>query len=303
MADLARTTPTKKLAEIQQAVVRGVVVPLLKGGQMLPARPLGPLVSYEIASWMSDSDADMGEEGDACRQIRDRRGRLLVAVDSLGPMSFSEWLMVCALNDILQIANPNLPGLFTNFRLRKLVDSTSELLSLIPEPDTLQECLARHATFGGLFKVHRVDRLVRWWTGSQMFRGTDVPKRLLAWPSLRSVWVQEKNVPVEDLATEFPIVTDCFRSIFKRFLRLSPLTDMVNAGREQPEFIWHATHMRLVNSGLGAAVVRRALAREGTRCSLSLERAFQKLPAGSEQYELVMKFLKDRRTYSSLFET
>jgi hypothetical protein len=280
---------------------RRVLGPLLLGGTLRPVRPLGPVLTRkiaELAGAFACSDSDLQFR---CEQARLRRARALAPLDALPPLSSDEWMMLAAFNDLLQAVNPRLPSVLAPSRPTKLLNACSALLSSVGPPHDLLAALARHATFARAFEAHRVDTLVRWWTGSALFHGEPPPRRLTAMPGLRRVQITETAVELETLPLPgFP--REHYHEVLASWLALSPLTDLATVARIEPPFRWTAATLGLVATVPGRRLARRVLGRVGAKGDVALERATRELEQRNLRapFQVAARFLDDRRALASL---
>ena len=230
-----------------------------------------------------------------------RRARQMAPVDQLPAMGAGEWMLLGALNDLIQAANPKLPSLVAPSRPKKLLAAVGALLATVRPPADLQEALVRHATLGRIFDVHRVDTSVRWWTGSAQFHGEAPNRRLTAWPDVRRVQINETAIGIEKLPLPgFP--QEDYVGQLSAWLALSPLTDLATAGRSEPAFRWTAATVGLVATSTGRRLARHALGGVGARGDVALERATRELEQRGSPvaFQLASRFLDDRRAHAAL---
>lgn len=247
-------------AQRYEELVRQVLGPLVLGGQLTLVRPVGAKLALALGHERSIVDPDL------CSRIalvRVRRARLLAPVDSLPELGPDEVALACAFNDLLQLTNPALQGALSRDRASRLLESVLALCERVPPPSTVGAALARHATFSRALHVLRSDTRVSWWTGAADFRGVAPPPRLLLWPALRRVCVEQERVGLETMALGVDGLTqDAFVGALGHWLTRSPLTDLAQAARREPRFAWSAVTLSLIASAPGRALARRALARE-----------------------------------------
>jgi hypothetical protein len=172
----------------------------------------------------------------------------------------------------------------------------------VPPPADLGECVRRHASFAQVFGVGRLDTTIRWWTGSASFRGEPPSKRLMAWPELRRVRVDESVVSLDNLMLHPSVTREQFVGALASWLRLSPLTDLASAGREESRFLWSPGTLGLVATPAGARLGRRALRSSGARGDVALERATKLLESQGLKpaLEVASRFLDGRRAHAAL---
>ncbi len=295
-------------AEVAQVAVRAdqlyqqVFGPLLLGGEMRPVRPIGPLLARrmaELAHVLQPSDTTLWSN---CDEARRRQARLLAPIDDLAAPGPAEWMLLAALNDLLQVANPYMPSVMSPSRPAKLLETTLVMIGRVPPPWDLNECVRRHASFSQLFGVGRLDTTIRWWTGSAVFHGEPPSKRLMAWPELRRVRVDETVIALDNLMLHPSVTRDQFLGTLAAWLRLSPLTDLASAGREEPRFQWSPGTLGLVATPAGARLGRRALRGGGARGDVALERAtkFLENQGLKPALEVASRFLDGRRAHAAL---
>lgn len=239
-----------------EELVAGIVVPLVLGGKLRLARPFGP-AALTVFQNERIVDPDTRTNLDVARV---RRARLLAPVDVLPEPNASDWAMAAALNDLLQVTNHNLGGVFTKRRYDLLVASVLDVCERIASPSDVGEALSRHATFARVTELFRTDTTVSWWTGSARFRGEDPPDRLLAWRNLRRVQVNAERVPLFRMADNLTL-TDNFLNALSAWLHLSPITDIASMTRESPAFVWSRPTIALIAVPAGRTLALRALLR------------------------------------------
>jgi hypothetical protein len=253
--------------------VERLLVPLVVGGELRPLRPFGARRARALAEHMLIADS---ETGDKLRRARLALARRLCPIDAVLEPSIEHWLLIFALNDLLQVTHPRLIGTFNRdpqLRLLAAVDSTIDLAGA---PATIAETLARHTTFARIFETIRFDEHVSWWSGSSTYRGGRAPARLLAWPRLRKVEQRRESVTFVELAAQTPWA-DRWLETVARWLRASPLTDLATASRKLPPFGWSGAALGLVSAAPGRVLAMRAIDRQGDVASTinALRRAAQ----------------------------
>lgn len=288
------------LLERGEQFYRSVLAPIVLGGTLSPVRPVGPALAARLAEIGPSLGSAIDDLRSEVEGARARRARRLIALDELPPIGPDEWRLAVAFNDLIQVANPHLPGLLGPGRPQRLLDAVEALVAQIAIPSTVEACVARHVTFAAAFAVVRVDTEVKWWVGSASFRGERPPPRLLLWPSLRRVRVDETRVPLESLADYAELPREAFlRALGAIFERL-PLTDLACADREGPPFRWAEATLRLVAHPLGARIARHVVGPPGAPVDLALDRAARALPAGSAAATEARRFLDERRLVGDL---
>jgi hypothetical protein len=210
-------------------------------------------------------------------EIRTRRvqvARRLAAVDALPDPGAGEWMLLMALNDLLQVTNPTLVGMFGTARPSKLVAEVATLVREAGAPTTVGDALSRHATFSRVLELARIDTHVSWWVGKQTFRGAVPAQRLLRWKSVRRVQQREERVELAAMAGAEDAWAEGFREALAMLLAATPLTDLSLADREEPPFVWTGASLALVATDPGRTLAARALARtRGKKRALEAIRA------------------------------
>ncbi|MBI5536518.1 MAG: hypothetical protein HY898_27600 [Deltaproteobacteria bacterium] len=243
------------IAESMDALFKGVISPLVLGGQLTPTRPIGPARAQKIARASGSFGA---AEVSWVNTVRARHARQFCRVDSIESPSPAQWAMAAALNDLLQSTNPTLDGAFSK-RGPILIGKVEETLRAIQGPGTIREALSRHATFARVLEIVRRDTRVTWWCGSREFRGSEPPARLMKWKNLRRVGTDESTVPMADMSAGTPIAAMTFYGALGLLLSLSPLTDLATASRAHPQFHWSEPTLALLAAAPGRVLAARAL--------------------------------------------
>lgn len=260
-------------------VLRRILVPAVSRGELVIARPFGQKRARAAASAV---DAEGGTTGDA--ELRAHLGpgtfeasddavmhklRRMTSADiaAVGPRLDAGVVELGALfHDLVASFHPHLNGPFTSARPRKLLEATAKALSAVPPPLTVRGAVLRHAWLGDLPRFELTRTEVKWWTGSDSFVGQKPPPRLLAWPEIRQVRRDDRVIELVRLPELFPdrknlaTLAEPFARAMSAFFAASPITDLVNAGRMSPPFVWTPTLEALVHTSAGARVARRAIA-------------------------------------------
>lgn len=274
-------------------LVEQVLAPLVLGGPLRPVRPFGARVALAIGDRRTIADSDLRTKIDVARV---RRARLLAPVDTLEPLGRLDFALAAGLNDLLQATNHEIGGRLLRGRYGKLLASVAELCRLVPGPRTVAEALSRHATFCRVFELVRTDTSVAWWTGSANFRGQKPPSRLLLWPSLRRVTIDERRVALADMCRGLSgAPEDLFCDVLARWLSRSPLTDIGSLTRSSPVFSWSSPSLSLIATAPGRTLAWRLLVEKPRASALaSLERATKAIPAEARvAKDLAEAFVKE----------
>lgn len=257
------------------ALLAGVIAPLILGGPMTLQRPFGARLALRIGS-RSIIDDDLRSRIDVARV---RRARRYAAVDTLPPLDGAEWALAAALNDLLQVTNHELSGPFSRGRHAELLASVRATCEAVPAPHDVRSALARHTTFGTALAATRTDTLVQWWTGKANFRGQRPSGRLTAWPGLRRVHVDERPVRLTEMCDGGFVTPDAFLEVLGLWLGRSPLTDVATLTRDAPVFGWSASTLSLIATVPGYRLAWRALCRQpGDRVVRALAQAAKEIP-------------------------
>lgn len=270
-----------------EQLVRGIVGPLVLGGNLTLLRPFGR-TALTVGQNERILDPDLRTNLDVARV---RRARLLAPIDVLPELNEADFAIAAVLNDVLQVTNHNLGGTFTMSRYGALIQSIAHVSARIPAPKNIGDALARHATFARIMELSRTDTTVAWWTGSARFRGEEPPARLLAWRNLRRVRIDSDRVPLSQMASDISPVND-FHHALTAWLQLSPLTDIATMTRDAPAFLWSPSTIALIAVPAGRTLAYRALTRATTDLvSTSLNRARANvLPQLAAQQPLIDEF-------------
>ncbi len=249
-----------------------VLLPLLAGGELRPLPPIG----HERALRVAEHGAFASTAVDEARARRLRKARRLCPTDVLPDPTPGEWLMLCALNDLLQSTNPTLVGPFSADRPQRLLQMASATVQLAGAPKTIGDALCRHATFSRLLEVVRLDTHVSFWVGRRVYRGAKPPPRITRWRGLRRVSEREQRVGLSEMTPATAEATSLFQATLSSLLAASPLTDLSTATREFPPFSWTGAALSLVSTTPGRRLSLRALS--GLRAQKTLIKALATLP-------------------------
>jgi hypothetical protein len=257
-----------------------VLAPLVLGGPMRPAHPIGARAALALAALSPrPSDGELESRVDLARVAQARR---LVPIDTVEDPSGTDWALGAVLHDLLQVTNPSWVRRSAPKRLLDLAGATLERLS---PPSSAREALARHTWFGRLFSVHRRDTAVSWWTGSSMFRGKEPPKRLFLWSDLRRVSVERAERGVMELLAHGGRIEQApaFAAAVSQLLRATPLTDFASCARVAPPFVWTRETLAMVRAPVARTLALRAVSLAGAEeVDAALGRATRALFAAKE---------------------
>lgn len=241
-----------KILDLGRSLSERLLVPLMQGGEVRPVAPVGEARAVELSKALSG--ARVFDEVEA---LRLRAARRWAPVDDLGDIAADEWLLVAALNDLLQLTNPALGrGLGARripLRLARLVE---RVLSRAGPPRSVASALSRHALFGRVVELARVDTQVSWWSGSARFVGHEPPERLLQWPRLRKVRRLSEHVRLGQMDDG---KTSDFGLLLQRWLALTPLTTLGTSRTSGVPFRWTGPLLALTSTKEGRRMALRVL--------------------------------------------
>jgi hypothetical protein len=234
---------------VNDELIARVLRPLLRGGEVRPLRPIGTRRALRLAQ---AAEGTFLLEPDVA-SARVREARRLWPIDALPELSVGEWLLLAALNDLLQVNNPDLMS--RRKRPARLLAMAAETIRAAGPAGSAAEALARHATLSRVVELERGDTLVSWWVGQRWFIGATPPRRLLAWPALRRVHTRTRRARFDEMAGE-SLWAPTYRDTVAAWLSATPLTELV-AGGLGPAGLSLALHP------VGRTLVGRALERSG----------------------------------------
>lgn len=232
------------------------VEPAVLGGKTHLLRPIGARVAKTIGSEASTIDpARMREVSIALLAV----ARSLVPVDALSPPTEDDWTLFAAWHDLYVAAHPDWNQPLRRYLARRVLSHALLTAESVALPETVSEGLTRHVWIAALRSVVRVDQVVTWWTGSESFRGTEPPSRLLALPKLRKVDVNKQQVDSASIAVGSALDEDRYQQVYSLCLALSPLTDLAFAYRTAPAFAWTEGSLAFASTSAGRKLVLRAV--------------------------------------------
>lgn len=290
-----------KLGAVADALFEGFLAPLVLGGPMRPARPIGAKVALALGENQMITDV---EQASLVALARVRVARKLVPIDRVEGISNAEWALGAALHDVVQSTHPDLSGLFRSSAPLKVLDLVDATLARVPAPASARDALDRHTLFSRVLEITRTDTKVSWWVGSATFLGAEPPGRLTAWPELRRVHVEKTPRPLLDLpGAGGHVAVDRYLTSLQSFLRKTPLTDLATCHRAAPEFRFSDEVLGLVASRAGRTMALRALAGASEESvDLALGRATQALvgPQPTAQLLAALSLLAERAIAGAL---
>ncbi len=247
----------EKPVAIADRLFRDFMAPLVVGGELRPARPIGGKNAFLLGPFSDTLDKELLSHVDLART---RVARKLAPVDRLAPPTPAEWALAAALHDLVQCAHPELTGVFRGRAPAKLVEIVTQTADHVPAPASVGEALARHSWFSRVLEMSRTDTSVSFWVGKRTYLGVDPPGRLLAWPELRRVHVDKVPRALAELPTAGGHVPPAlFEGGVAAWLRKTPLTDLATCARATPAFAWSPETLALAATRAGRTLALRAL--------------------------------------------
>ncbi|HEY2515762.1 MAG TPA: hypothetical protein VGI39_33060 [Polyangiaceae bacterium] len=245
----------EEVSSAGERVFESILAPLVLGGPMRPTRPVGARTTLALLDCpLRPSDSDLASRVDLARVAQARR---LAPVDRVDELEGPVLALGAALHDLLQVTSPEW---FRRSAPRRLLELTQAALEKVPPIASAREALERHTWFARVLEITRQDTSVRWWVGSQQFRGQEPPRRLLLWQDLRRVSVAKNERRLEDLLAHggMPEHDSGFQELLGSFLRATPLTDLASAGRNAAPFGWSRAGLALTRTTAGRTLALRA---------------------------------------------
>ncbi len=167
-------------------------VPFLRGERCLVGSPLGNDGLLAIKNGLTIDTA----LADACERQFEEAAHLA----DLTPAPFDEdaGTLLYAVHELFACTHPQAGSFYARAHL--FCRAGAQAVQALPHTFDAGRLLTRHLVVGRAFGTTRTDVHIKWWTGSASFFGTDVPKRLTAWPGVRRVNVDRKKMPLWRLA-------------------------------------------------------------------------------------------------------
>lgn len=241
-----------KLAGLAQSLTERLLLPLMRGGEVRLVEPVGEARAVQLSRALAG--ARLFDDVD---ELRLEAARRWAPVDDLGDVAGDEWLLLAALNDLLQLTNPALAhGLGRGRARKKLARLVARIIDRAGPPSSVRAALSRHALFCRVVELARIDTEVRWWTGSDKFVGRPPPDRLLAWPNLRLVRRREERIRLGDMA---PARAGEFDALLERWLLATPLTTLGTSRTSGVPFRWTGSLLGLTQVPAGRRLALRVL--------------------------------------------
>lgn len=243
-------------AQLADRLFSTFVAPLVLGGEMNLARPIGFQRAFTMNEHHRPSDSAAWTNVGIARV---RVARLLAPIDSLSELGAVEWALAAAFHDIVQSTHPQLASRFGGRRAQALVALSQKTIDRVPDVAHAGEALARHSLFARMMQVARTETKVSWWTGKASFIGVDPPKRLTAWPDARRVQIDKDPQRLERLTLPGTAHRNAMEVALRSFLLRTPLTDWASLTRTWPDFVLTPQNLALSQTHAGRALVIRLL--------------------------------------------
>jgi hypothetical protein len=248
---------TADLGQRAERLAADLIAPLVTGQTIRLQRPFGLRLCGAIGPHREIVNVELRHD---VAQARIEAARQLLPIDAIPDLSASEWSLAAALNDLLQVGNHELSSFASRGRHTELCHHVYAVTTQLAPVSSLGDALVRHATFGRVCQIRRVDTRVAWWTGSERFRGQQPDGRLLAWPALRRVTTSRTEVGLDSLTRDLAYVdVQPYAAALGAWLAASPLTDIANAARSFPRFVWTPASVAIIATRDGHNLALRAV--------------------------------------------
>ncbi|MFP6683830.1 MAG: hypothetical protein VB934_03920 [Polyangiaceae bacterium] len=250
------------LGQRAERLATELIAPLLTGGTVKLQYPFGSALCGQIGPHRQIVDAELRH---TVAEARLQAARKLLPTDSLPELDAAEWTLAAALNDLLQITNHELSGFATRGYHEQLGDQIRHVAKNVSPVSNLGEAIARYATFSRVFELVRHDTTVSWWTGHKQFRGQPASRRLLLWKNVRNVTTVKAQVDFQSLVNDLPYVDgELYSNAAGCWIGCSPLTDLANAHRALPAFVWTPAAISVIATLDGHNLALRAIQHDAT---------------------------------------
>jgi hypothetical protein len=167
-------------------------VPFLSGRKCLIGSPMGKDGFLAVKHGLT-VDTPLNE---ACQDQLEQAGHFI----DLTPAPFDEdaATLMYAAHELFACTHPQASAFYARAHL--FCRAAAQEVQALPRTLDPRRLLTRHLIVDRTFGTTRTDVHVKWWTGSASFYGEEAPKRLVAWPSVRRVKVDQKLTPMWKLA-------------------------------------------------------------------------------------------------------
>jgi hypothetical protein len=272
--------------------VAGFLLPLVRGGALRVARPLGAAAVARLPREAA-AEADAIAALAAARRVVAAR---LIPTGAAPPLDETSLRLGGALHNLIALGHPALAGAGSAVRQQRVAEVALELAS-VGAPGSAREAVSRHSLLARLPEIVRVDRTVHFWLGRHVFVGRTPPRRMTALPALRRVrveridrsWLREIGVPA------------VARRAFLALNLASPLGEALDPLRLDPPVAWGRILPVLRFPALARVVAGRMLEIGVERAGDALSEALYRfasfhdpvvgLPASPEAVAFALRFI------------
>jgi hypothetical protein len=225
------------------------LLPLVRGGAVHIARPLGIDAAVRLAAELPQTDAAAVDALGVCRRAVVAR---VIPGATTPPLDEPTLRLGAALHDLLALSHPDV---WHSARRQERIAAAATTLAELGAPTSALAALERHSLLARLPEIVRVDRTVRFWLGQRSYVGRAPPKRVTALPALRRVrvertgrsWLREIGIPA------------VAQRAFLALNVASPLGEALDPLRLEPPIAWGRILPALRFPALARAVASRAV--------------------------------------------
>jgi hypothetical protein len=139
--------------------------------------------------------------------------------------------LLFAIHDLLAASHPQTAAFYA--RAHTFCLAAEEAVRRLPAPLDPHRLVMRHLVVDPLFDTARADVSVKWWAGRAAFLGEAPPQRLLRWPGLRRVTIENEKTPMWMVAIQEGDEQTRLarRQLINALLDASPLTRVLGLGQ------------------------------------------------------------------------
>lgn len=226
-----------------RSFISSFLLPLVKGGPLHVGRPLN--AQAVSAMWTLWSTAGPGNT-DAARSLEALPPAELHAAAELGflrtrlargwlldapapPLDEETFRLGAALHNVLLLAHPDLGDDPADETRQRIGDAALALAGIGP-PRTAISAVHRHSLLARIAEIVQPERVVSHWLGTKRYVGRTPPARVLAFPSVRRVRLEEFRRPwLRDVG-----VSPLARPAWQALLAANPLGEALDPLRLEP---------------------------------------------------------------------
>jgi hypothetical protein len=229
--------------------VSDFMLPLVRGGSIHIARPLGMEAVARLAEELPTTNGPAVAALGACRRAVVARAVPGATTPALDEASLR---LAAALHDLLALSHPDV---WHSARRQERISEAALDLASLGAPPSAVAALERHSLLSRIPEIVRIDRTVRFWLGQRSYVGRTPPKRVTALPALRRVrvertgrsWLREIGIPA------------VANRAFLAMNVASPLGEALDPLRLEPPISWGRILPALRFPPLARAVASRAV--------------------------------------------